>query len=55
MAYTRRIGRMAEKHKKKEHIHNVTTKDEVDVLSQQKGNMTFEMTPQHVTLYAPDC
>ena len=30
-------------------------KQEVDFLSQHKGNITFEITPQHLTLYAPDC
>ena len=33
----------------------VTTKEEIDFLSQHKGNITFEITPQHLTLYAPDC
>ena len=26
-----------------------------DFLSQHKGNITFEITPQHLTIYAPDC
>jgi len=52
---TRRIVRLAERYKKKAHILHVTTKEEVDFLSQHKGNITFEVTPQHLTLYAPDC
>ena len=34
---------------------HVTTKDEVDFLAMHKKNVTFEITPQHLTLYAPDC
>jgi len=52
---TRRIVRIAERHKKKAHILHVTTKEEIDFLSQHKGNITFEITPQHLTIYAPDC
>ncbi len=52
---TRRIVRIAERFKKKAHILHVTTKQEIDFLSQHKGNITFEITPQHLTLYAPDC
>ena len=52
---TRRIVRIAERYNKKAHILHVTTKEEVDFLSQHKGNITFEITPQHLTLYAPNC
>ena len=52
---TRRIVKIAERYKKKAHILHVTTKQEVDFLSQHKGNITFEITPQHLTIYAPDC
>ena len=52
---TRRIVRIAERYNKKAHILHVTTKQEVDFLSQHKGNITFEITPQHLTIYAPDC
>ena len=52
---TRRIVRIAEKHNKKAHVLHITTKEEIDFLSQHKGNVTFEITPQHLTLYAPDC
>jgi len=52
---TRRIVRIAERYKKKAHILHVTTKQEVEFLSQHKGNITFEITPQHLTMYAPDC
>jgi len=52
---TRRIVKIAERYKKKAHILHVTTKEEIDFLSQHKGNITFEITPQHLTIYAPDC
>jgi dihydroorotase len=52
---TRRIVRIAERYKKKAHILHITTKQEIDFLSQHKGNITFEITPQHLTIYAPDC
>ena len=52
---TRRIVRIAEKYNKKAHILHITTKEEIDFLSKHKGNITFEITPQHLTIYAPDC
>ncbi len=52
---TRRIVKIAIRLNKKAHILHVTTKEEVDFLSQNKGNITFEITPQHLTLYSPDC
>ncbi len=52
---TRRIVKIAERHKKKTHILHVTTKEEVDFLSQHKGNVTFEITPQHLTMSSPGC
>ena len=52
---TRRIVKIAERYKKKAHILHVSTKQEIDFLSQHKGNITFEITPQHFTIYAPDC
>ena len=52
---TRRIVKIAERYKKKAHVLHITTKQEIDFLSQHKGNITFEITPQHLTIYAPDC
>jgi len=52
---TRKIVRIAERYKKKAHILHVTTKQEIDFLSQHKGNITFEITPQHLTIFAPNC
>ena len=55
MSSTRRIVKIAKRYNKRAHILHVTTKEEVDFLSQNKGNITFEITPQHLTIYAPDC
>ena len=55
MSSTRRIVRIAERYKKKAHILHVTTKEEIDFLSQHKGNVSFEITPQHLTMSAPEC
>ena len=55
MSSTRRIVRIAERHNKKAHVLHITTKQEIDFLSQHKKNITFEITPQHLTIYAPDC
>jgi len=55
MSSTRRIVRIAEKYNKKAHVLHITTKEEIDFLSQHKGNITFEITPQHLTIYAPNC
>ena len=52
---TRKIVKIAKRLGKKAHILHVTTNEEVDFLSQNKGNITFEITPQHLTLYAPEC
>ena len=55
MSSTRRIVRIAERYNKKAHVLHISTKQEIDFLSQHKGNITFEITPQHLTIYAPDC
>ena len=55
MSSTRRVVKIAERYNNKIHVLHVTTKDEVDFLAMHKKNVTFETTPQHLTLYAPDC
>jgi dihydroorotase len=52
---TRKIVKIAKRLNKKAHILHVTTKEEVNFLSQNKGNITFEITPQHLTLTSPEC
>ena len=53
--FNKKNCKIAKRLNKKAHILHVTTKEEVDFLSQNKGNVTFEITPQHLTLVAPDC
>ena len=55
MSSTRRVVKIAERYNKQIHVLHVTTKEEVDFLAMHKKNVTFEITPQHLTLYAPDC
>ena len=55
MSSTRRVVKIAERYNKRIHVLHVTTKEEVDFLAMHKKNVTFEATPQHLTLYAPDC
>ncbi len=55
MSSTRRVVKIAERYNKKIHVLHVTTKDEVDFLAMHKNNVTFETTPQHLSMYAPDC
>ena len=55
MSSTRKVVKIAERYNKKIHVLHVTTKEEVDFLAMHKKNVTFEITPQHLTLYAPDC
>ena len=55
MSSTRRVVKIAERYNKKIHVLHVTTKDEVDFLAMHKKNVSFETTPQHLTMYAPDC
>ena len=55
MSSTRRVVKIAERYNKKIHVLHVTTKEEVDFLAMHKKNVTFETTPQHLTLFAPNC
>ena len=55
MSSTRRVVKIAERYNKRIHVLHVTTKEEVDFLAMHKKNVTFETTPQHLTLFAPDC
>ena len=55
MSSTRRVVKIAERYNKRIHVLHITTREEVDFLAMHKKNVTFEITPQHLTLYAPDC
>ena len=52
---TRKVVKIAERYNKKIHVLHVTTREEVDFLAMHKKNVTFEITPQHLSMYAPDC
>lgn len=55
MISTQKIVAMAKKHNRKVHILHVTSADEAKFLAQHKDIASFEVTPQHLTLFAPDC
>ena len=52
---TKKIVELARKHQRQVHILHVTTEEEIQFLSQQKAHATVEVTPQHLTLKAPEC
>ncbi len=52
---TQRIVRLAEKHCRRIHVLHVTTAEEMTFLALHKTWATVEVTPQHLTLSAPDC
>ena len=52
---TKQIVKLAQKHRKQVHILHVTTEEEIQFLSQHKDSATVEVTPQHLTLIAPEC
>jgi dihydroorotase len=52
---TERILRLARAAKRPVHVLHVTTADEVPLLAAAKDIATMEVTPQHLTLEAPDC
>ena len=52
---TRRLLRLAREAKRPVHVLHVTTAEEMDMLRAAKDIATVEVTPQHLTLVAPDC
>lgn len=55
---TERLLRLSEKTGRPVHVLHVTTKQEMELLQQAKAKnipCTVECTPQHLTLFAPDC
>ncbi len=52
---TKRVVKFAKKYKKNIHILHVSTKQEIDFFLKNRDGVTFEITPQHLTLFAPDC
>lgn len=57
---TERVLKFAREHRHPVHILHVTAKQEVELLRQAKADwgaelVSFEITPQHLTLSAPEC
>ncbi len=52
---TQRILALAHETKRPIHVLHVTTAQEAELLAQHKAIATMEVTPQHLTLFAPDC
>jgi len=52
---TKRVIEIAKECKRKVHVLHITSKDEIDFLAENKEHCTVEVTPQHLTLSAPDC
>ena len=52
---TKRVIKAAKKSKKPVHILHITTEEEVNLIKKNKKYISMEVTPQHLTLFAPDC
>tara|TARA_B100001250_G_C19816630_1_gene798777 strand:- start:3179 stop:4489 length:1311 start_codon:yes stop_codon:yes gene_type:complete len=52
---TQRLLKLARKNKKNVHVLHVSTAQEIDLLSKNKDIASVEITPQHLTLLAPNC
>jgi len=52
---TRRLLTLARETERPVHVLHVTTAEEVDLLRQNREIATFECTPQHLVLAAPEC
>ena len=52
---TQRIIGLAAETGRRLHVLHVTTADEMALLAQHKHRVTVEVTPHHLTMYAPDC
>lgn len=52
---TRRLVRLARKTGRRVHVLHVTTREEIAFLRSQKDIASVETSPQHLTLFAPEC
>ena len=52
---TKQIIKLARKYRRRIHILHLSTAEEMQLLAENKDLVTVEVTPQHLTLYAPDC
>ena len=52
---TERLMRLARRAGRRVHVLHVTTAEEIPILADNKALATMEVTPQHLTLAAPEC
>ncbi len=52
---TTRLLRLAQEARRRIHVLHVTTAEEMDLFQDHRDIATVEVTPQHLTLVAPDC
>ncbi len=52
---TERLVRSARKYGARVHVLHITTAQEMDFLKEHKDVASVEVTPHHLTLFAPDC
>ena len=52
---TQMVVDLARKCKRRIHILHISTGDEIHLIKQHKEWVSCEVTPQHLTLYSPDC
>ena len=52
---TKRVIKGANASKKPVHILHITTEEEIEYIKQNKEYISVEVTPQHLTLSAPEC
>ena len=52
---TKRLLKLARQTGKKVHVLHVTTQEEIEILAQYRDIASVEVTPQHLTLVAPEC
>lgn len=55
LSSTKRIVQIARAQKRRIHILHMTTQEELEFLKDKKDICTIEVTPQHLTLAAPEC
>ena len=52
---TEKLVRLAEKYRRRVHVLHISTGDEMDYLSAHREWASVEVTPNHLTLTAPEC
>ncbi|OUR96464.1 dihydroorotase [Halobacteriovorax marinus] len=55
LSSTKRVVGIAKDCGRKVHVLHITSKAEMEFLAENKDHCTIEVTPQHLTLFAPDC